>query len=83
MNSSSSPSSTAASVAGLESGPLVLDHLVGVKDVVSNLVAKGSVDVLALQCGGLLLALLELDLEQLRAEHPHRRLAVLELGSLG
>src|SRR3954447_19089261 len=69
-------------VADLVAGAQVLDDLVRVQDVVADLRAEVDVLRLALLARDLLLALALQLLGQLRAPHPHRRLAVLRLRAL-
>src|SRR5579871_4131086 len=59
----------------------ILDHVVGVDHVRSNLVTPPSLDMLALQCESLGFAPLGLDFEELRAQDSHRSLAILQLGA--
>src|ERR671913_1160386 len=63
-------------------GPEVLDHLVRVQDVGADLVAPARGHMLAAQPTELLLALLQLELEEPGLEHPDRELTVLGRGTL-
>jgi hypothetical protein len=66
-----------AGVRCLVAGAQVLDHLVRVEHVAPDLVAPAGGHVLAAQLAQLLLALLQLELEEPGLEHPDRELTVL------
>ena len=65
-----------------EACPRVLDERIGHENVVADLAAPFDLELCALDIGDLVQMLTLLDLDELRAQHPHTRLAVLELIAL-
>ena len=69
-------------VRGLIARARVLDERVGHEDVVADLAAPLDLELRALDIGDLVEMLALFDLDELRAEHAHAGLAVLELVTL-